>query len=116
MKTVKILRLFRSHELVEVRRPIFVITFVAHDSCKTFLNELLSNVAEITYLVSSNKRRNDNPLLSLVAVTNGSTFTFLVFTFSWANKVDVNLDILSDEFLTKKLACIVGKRSLTWVR
>ena len=38
-------RLLRSHQLVIIRRTVFVVAFVPHDACKSLLNELFGYVA-----------------------------------------------------------------------
>lgn len=51
IETIKLkigaVRLFSSHELVKVRRPVFIVTFVSNNACKTFLDQLFGYISDL---------------------------------------------------------------------
>ena len=79
-------RLLGGHELVIIRRAVFVIALMPDSAGETLLNELLRDVRV------------------LVAVTDCRRLTLLVFAFTGTDKVDSDLDMLANEPTTEELA------------
>lgn len=95
--------LFGHDELVEFERTILIITSVSNNSCKAFLDQLFSNVADpvISIFLKCMKNLVIDKLV-LVAITDGYAFAFLKISLFGLDVVDVNVDLFSDQSLSQE--------------
>lgn len=95
--------LFGNDELVKFERTILIITSVSNNSCKAFLDQLFSNVADpvISIFLKCMKNLVIDKLV-LVAITDGYAFAFLKISLFGLDVVDVNVDLFSDQSLSQE--------------
>ena len=95
--------LFGNDELVEFERTVLIITSVSNNSCKAFLDQLFSNVADpvISIFLKCMKNLVIDKLV-LVAITDGYAFAFLKISLFGLDVVDVNVDLFSDQSLSQE--------------
>lgn len=93
--------LFGHDELVEFERTILIITSVSNNSCKAFLDQLFSNVADPVISIFLKCMKKIDKLV-LVAITDGYAFAFLKISLFGLDVVDVNVDLFSDQSLSQE--------------